>query len=212
MTTLYLVRHGESEGNAAFDRGLYLENTLMGSCLTAVGIQQSKEVAQKLKKFPVKAIYSSHLCRAQMTAKIIAQEFNFPVYTREKFKERVKGKLNGKSEEEIRRHYPFIFGDPNTLSHEEMLNWKLFTDMETAQETISRFINELKALSHTHPHETIVVVTHGNVLRCFLADLEFGSFQQLGSGSVKNCAYIKISTDTKNFFIHETVGVKLHGS
>lgn len=209
MTTFYIVRHGESEGNASFKQGVYLEKTQYGSDLTEVGKKQSQEVAIKLKDLPIKAVYSSHLRRAQRTAEIIASEFNLPVHINEYLQERVKGKLGGKTQEEIVKEYPFVFGDPDTLSHDEMLSWKLFDDMETVREAVGRFKNELFVLTKEYPGQSIVVVTHGNVMRSLLTDLGFGSFQQLSSGSVKNGAFVKVETDGKSYVIQETVGVSL---
>lgn len=63
MTTLYLVRHAESEGNLyGRAHGLY------DGHLTKLGRGQAKLLARRLKDVPFDAFYSSPLCRAKQTA------------------------------------------------------------------------------------------------------------------------------------------------
>lgn len=66
--TIYLVRHGESEGNKAG-----IDNTTT-TPLTTKGEQQAKEVANSLKDLGVTNIISTNTTRTQATASIIAKE------------------------------------------------------------------------------------------------------------------------------------------
>jgi broad specificity phosphatase PhoE len=70
-TTLFLVRHGQSEWNR--------DGRFQGqgdSPLTALGHAQVCRVAQRLQSEPVAALYSSDLGRAWQTAEIIVQHNN----------------------------------------------------------------------------------------------------------------------------------------
>lgn len=63
---LYLVRHGESDGNAA--KRFVLDHK---GGLTAMGIRQAGKLAKRFKKLPVDIIISSDFKRATDTARII---------------------------------------------------------------------------------------------------------------------------------------------
>ncbi len=79
-TTLYLIRHAQSEGNAHYERGLgRLPPTELGSDLTSLGLAQAQELAQELQSVPFSAVYSSHLLRAQHTARFLAEPWSLTV-------------------------------------------------------------------------------------------------------------------------------------
>ncbi|MDQ3063232.1 MAG: histidine phosphatase family protein, partial [Acidobacteriota bacterium] len=63
ITKLYLVRHGQSDGNAEGRFGGHSPTPL-----SALGLQQADLTAQVLAKEKINAIYSSDLFRAVQTA------------------------------------------------------------------------------------------------------------------------------------------------
>ena len=65
MTTIYLVRHGEAEGNA-FRRihGQY------DSMLTPTGFRQVEALARRFREIPVDACFASDLTRTSLTAPV----------------------------------------------------------------------------------------------------------------------------------------------
>ena len=66
MTTIYLVRHGEAEGNA-FRRihGQY------DSMLTPTGFRQVEALARRFREIPVDACFASDLTRTSLTARAV---------------------------------------------------------------------------------------------------------------------------------------------
>ena len=62
-TVIYLIRHGESEGNL---KRICLGNTDLG--LTEKGREQAEKTAKALSPVDIDAIYSSDLIRAVQTA------------------------------------------------------------------------------------------------------------------------------------------------
>lgn len=64
MTTIIIVRHGESQGNA---QNIFLGHTNMD--LTELGKQQAQKTAQYLQNYKIDAIFASDLDRAYNTAK-----------------------------------------------------------------------------------------------------------------------------------------------
>jgi broad specificity phosphatase PhoE len=67
IKTIYLIRHGESVGNA----GTFRQDGL--SPLTEKGILQSTHLAQRMKSLPIEVIVSSSMVRAKQTALILSQ-------------------------------------------------------------------------------------------------------------------------------------------
>ena len=68
-TTIYLVRHGETEANVT--------NTLQGQSdvpLNANGVEQAQLAGRRLRSKPFDVIWSSDLSRAAVTAREIAGE------------------------------------------------------------------------------------------------------------------------------------------
>jgi probable phosphoglycerate mutase len=73
MSTIILLRHGESEDTA--------KNIISGQRdvpLTDNGRNQAEEAAWKIARLGIKRIISSDLARARDTAKIIARELGLP--------------------------------------------------------------------------------------------------------------------------------------
>lgn len=76
MIKLYLVRHGETDGNA--------QQWYQGSTdvpLNARGIVQAKYLGDFLKDEQFTAVYSSDLLRAEKTAELVAAPHRLPVTT-----------------------------------------------------------------------------------------------------------------------------------
>ncbi|MBP7098501.1 MAG: histidine phosphatase family protein, partial [Prevotella sp.] len=91
MTTLYLVRHGETVDNAA--------QILQGQCqgqLNEKGIEQAKEVCEKMKNCDIDVFISSDLKRAYDTCRIIAAPHNKDVEQTSLIRERDWGDFTGK--------------------------------------------------------------------------------------------------------------------
>ena len=67
MTTIYLVRHAQAEGN------LYRRfHGHFNTTLTATGQQQLPYLSRRVADIPLSAVYSSDLTRARRTAEAIA--------------------------------------------------------------------------------------------------------------------------------------------
>lgn len=207
--TLYILRHAESQGSVNAKKGIEQKiSNALESDLSPNGILQAEKIAKKFFRVHFDAIFSSHLLRAHRTAKIISKERNLEVITKEALRERIKGTLNGKSELQIRTELGDLYGNPQILTHEEMLKFKMFNDMESAEEAISRFITIIREIAITYPGKKILVVTHGNMIRLLLIHLGYATFSQLPSGSIQNTGYIILNCDGVELEIVKTYGVK----
>ena len=67
--------------------------------------------------------------------------------------------------------------------------------------------DKVKSKPIGNPGKTILVVSHGGVMRYLLIHLGFGTYTNLPTGSIGNTAYIKLETDGVDFFVKETKGI-----
>jgi broad specificity phosphatase PhoE len=204
LTTIYIVRHGETEWN--------VEKLIQGqkdSSLTKKGEAQAKMLAKELGHIYFNAVFSSDLLRAKRTAEIIVLEKKLAVKTSQALRERAFGKHEGKSIELFRKELSHLFNEYSRLSTEEKFRFKFDKDIESEGEAVSRFITLLRELAVAYAGKTILVVTHGAVMRYFLIHAGFGTHQTLPSSekTIENTAYIKVESDGVDFFIKETKGI-----
>lgn len=206
-TVIYLIRHGQSQGNIRYTQGFGLEAGFLGTPLSDKGISQAQQLVEKFKDIPIDVVYASPLLRAKQTAEILVNNRNINIIYKGNLRERDRGNLNGMPEAEIRQTYKALYGDPNVLSESEMWNYQLFPDMETASMAVERFTNTLRDIVIEHEGKTVLVVSHGNVIRSFLVKIGYATFKQIPRDSLANTGYIKLETDGVKFSVLETSGL-----
>lgn len=142
----YMIRHGETEANAAQIMAGRLDTPL-----TAKGREQAMAAGRVLAALPIRpqAIYHSTLSRARDTAMIMNEELNLPLFADHDLQEIHAGDLEGAPYEECRALFT---GWPNLPNGETHLNFF---------ERIKR--GKLRALSGSH--EPVLIVCHGGVMR-----------------------------------------------
>ena len=91
-TTLFLVRHGETEDNVR----QIMQGQSQGR-LTLHGVEQAETLARQLADEPIDAFLSSDLRRAVDTAAILAAPHHLPVETTPLLRERDWGDFTGRS-------------------------------------------------------------------------------------------------------------------
>lgn len=200
--TIYLVRHGETEWN--------LINRMQGhknSPLTQSGKLQTRALAKSLKQLKFSAIYSSDLGRARETAEILALEHRLAVITNKLLRERYFGRLEGRLWSELNLELKDMLKSRESLADKDRFHHKLFPEIESDSDIISRLITFLREVAIAHINQKILVVSHGGILRAFLIHLGFGSHQDLPAGSISNSGYIILRSDGTDFFIDKTVGI-----
>ena len=156
-TTLFAVRHGETEWNLSGKQQGHLD-----SPLTEAGVTQATAVAEGLVGRGIEAMYSSDLGRALRTAEIIAERLELPVHLDEGLRERHLGSMQGMTKGEFQRECPeecaaFETGDPEYQ----------FPGGESARERYERCVRGATELALRHPGQCILVVAHGGVLSSF---------------------------------------------
>lgn len=101
ITRLYLIRHGQSAGNAEGRFGGH-----GATPLSALGMKQAEMTAKALVKENITAIYSSDLLRAVKTAEYLADLAQLDINATPAFRERHVGVLEGLTFDESKERYP----------------------------------------------------------------------------------------------------------
>lgn len=203
LTKIYIVRHGETDANI---KKLYGANP--DATLTDKGREQVSLLANNLKDIHFDAILSSDMIRAKQTAKIIAKERNLKVLTKKAMHERSYGKLDGKTEAEIRQEIKELYDVYVSSSDKERYFTRLTDDMETVEEAVSRFLLTLREIAVGYSGKTVLVVSHAILMRGLLVHLGHVDYHEIDSSCIDNTAYIHLDSDGIDFFIKETVGIR----
>jgi phosphoserine phosphatase len=153
MTTLYLVRHGESEANA---KGIFAGQT--DSPLTQRGRAQAEAVALALGHVPLDRIVSSDLSRTRDTAAVIARDRGLTVEPLRELREIDLGSAVGKSWDESR-------GIPG-YDPERFTQWP---GGESLDQVVARALPVVDRLVRESAGKQICVVGHGGVTRILVS-------------------------------------------
>jgi broad specificity phosphatase PhoE len=139
VTTLLLVRHGETDWNA--------DGRLQGQTdrpLSDYGRRQAQKLAGELADERFEAIYASDLSRARETAEIVGKHLGLLVALDPDLREKDWGNWEGLTALERDR---VDFVGESTEAHSE------------------RMLRALRRISEQHPATRVLVVTHGGSMR-----------------------------------------------
>jgi broad specificity phosphatase PhoE len=202
--TFYIVRHGESKDNA---NGILAGHT--DNELTETGKAQALERAQDFKDFKFDAVFSSDLARARQTAEIARVNHELVVNTKEIIRERNFGEFEGKTIEEYVQLNRDIIERLKDATEAEKMDFKPYDSYESNNEASSRMLTFLREIAVSYPGKTVLIVSHGAIIRSTMMRLGFYKYHELPSLSVSNLAYFKIRSDGTDFFLEETKGVNI---
>lgn len=202
-TTIYILRHGESEGNIKQILGFSPEVKL-----TDKGIQQVKDFSNIFSSIQFECIFSSDLLRAKHTAEILAEEKKIPIKIRKNLRERSYGRLNGKTQKEIKTELKDLYNQYLKMNDKDKYYFKLVEDMETVDDVVSRLMSILKEIIRVYSGRTILVVSHVTPMRGLLVHLGYVDYHEIDSNCIENTAYIKLESNGIDFSIKETFGIR----
>jgi probable phosphoglycerate mutase len=175
VTVLHLIRHGESEWNAA--------GRLQGQAdpvpLTARGRRQAEEAARELRSRDIAGLHSSDLLRAVQTAEVIGVALHLPVERDSGLREQSYGELEGLSSAQVLADAPYDFTDPDARA----------IGGESLRDVHERIGPRLEFYLERYAGRECVLVSHGDVIRAALAWLDGsepgkGSWRDTPNGSV----------------------------
>ncbi len=170
------------------------------SPLTETGRLQALERGTELKDVHFDAVYSSDLARAKHTAELIALERDLEVKTTELLRERNFGIYEGRNHEDVEKENKELFERYNALSDKERHMTKLHESVEGNDAVLVRFMTVLREIALVHPGETVMVASHGGIMRSFLGHFD----EKYYSMRIHNTGWVKISCDGIDFKILET--------
>lgn len=163
MTTIYLIRHAEAEGNI-FRRlhGQY------NSAITRNGMRQIAALAERFADVPIDAVYASDLIRTQTTAAAIYRPKHLPLRTDPRFREMKCG---------VWEDVPF--GQFDRLDRESSYNFSHHPRIWCAEGSepfavyTGRFLAALNEVVRENEGKAVAIFSHGMVLRGILQTLFF---------------------------------------
>jgi broad specificity phosphatase PhoE len=205
-TTIYIVRHGQSEVNIQEEKET-LDKSFWdagASPLTELGIKQAKELAKKLKDIHFDAAFSSNLLRAKQTLEILIVGRNIPFESINTIHERKQGneywKLSKPERKKLEEAVQY-------LEEEEKFFHKVTPDSESAEEAVNRFQAFLDTVVLLYKGKQILVVNHGGLMRFLLMKIGWAKFDELPSGSIENTGYYVLETDGETHIVREAHGI-----
>ena len=154
----YLVRHGQSEGNA---REIILGHTDLG--LTELGLRQAECTADALAAVEFDRIYSSDLLRAMQTAEPNARKRGMVVEPEARLREIFCGDWDGKSVKEIaEKQHDLFFGPWRSI-----FGTFCMPNGESVPHLAERIYDCLADLGRRHLGEVVLCATHAAAIRAF---------------------------------------------
>jgi 2,3-bisphosphoglycerate-dependent phosphoglycerate mutase len=157
VTRLYLIRHGQSAGNAEGRFGGHGPTPL-----SELGRKQAEITGEALARENITAIFSSDLYRAVQTAEPLSRLTGLPIHTKAAFRERHVGVLEGLTFDESKQNHP---KDYYALVNRNFHH--VISRGESYRQLVRRSMNELWELLRNHQGERITVFSHTGAI-CFM--------------------------------------------
>ena len=157
VTKLYLIRHGQSDGNAEGRFGGHGPTPL-----SPLGQKQAEATAKLLTREGVNAIYSSDLHRALQTAEPLSKLTGIPIIQTSAFRERNVGVLEGLTFDESKQTFP---DDYYALVNRNVHH--VITDGESYRHLLRRSTTQLWEILRDHMGGRIAIFSHTGAI-CFM--------------------------------------------
>jgi 2,3-bisphosphoglycerate-dependent phosphoglycerate mutase len=155
-TRVTIVRHGETEWNAA----MRLQGK-QNSNLSRTGKIQVERVAQELAKRTFDILITSDLGRAVDTAKAINTFHSLVIAPDTRLRERNFGVMEGLTREEIQEKHPGVFEE----YHKRKDTYEI-PGGESLVQFYNRVSQALESIVEKNRGKNILIVAHGGVLDC----------------------------------------------
>jgi len=174
MTTILLIRHGESAANR--------DDMFAGNYdaeLLPRGFEQARCSAEFIKEnYKVDKVYASDLQRAYNTGKCVADAFGLEVIPDRKLREINAGGWDGVKYDVIHKRWP-----------DEWVTW--MSDLskgtcpggETVVELSERVFGEITRIAKENDGKTVVVASHATPVRTAYAMAKYGSIERIEENS-----------------------------
>lgn len=188
MTTIYLIRHGEAEGNR-YRRchGQY------DSIITDNGYRQIAALAKRMENVPLDAAYSSDLTRTQTTALAVTRTHDLPLRLEPRLREVGVGVWEDKTWAWLAR-----FDTARLVAfNSDAQNWSV-EGGETMAQVRDRMLAALRDIIAANPDRRVAVVSHGMALRALVGTLNGLTLPEIDrTGHAENTAVTKLEADER---------------
>jgi broad specificity phosphatase PhoE len=177
MGVFHLLRHGE-HGLL----GKVLAGRMPGVGMTERGRAEITAQAERLAGDKIAAIYSSPLQRTRESAEIVAERLGLPITFRDDLIELDFGEWTGATFDSIR-------ADPRWQAWSTQRSLATIPGGESMRAVQQRIVGAIVELNERHLHETVVLVSHGDVIRSALVyalgmPLDFYNRIEVAQGSI----------------------------
>lgn len=195
MTTLVLVRHGETVWHA--------ENRYAGVSdisLTSRGYEQAAELARWAGTAGLSAVWTSTLSRAQLTARPCAEAAGTPLRIDARLRELDFGDAEGLTRAEMREQFPAAL---NAFHADPVADH--LPGGEDPTNAAQRFTECLHDIAADQPEGRVLVVAHTTAIRlalCQMLGVPLREYRRLFP-FVRNCALTEIRLDGGRFAVTE---------
>lgn len=172
-----------------------LAGRLPGVHLNEQGRSEAARVAERLKQFPIKSIFSSPMERCRETAEPLARAMNLPVQIHEAFTEVDFGEWQGAEMKSLAE-------DPHWKHWNHFRTGHVLPGGETMVQIQWRFASELIRLKNEHHDEHVAIFSHGDPIRAGLCywlgmPLDFLTRLRVDPGSINI-----VSVDDRTAIVH----------
>lgn len=174
-----LVRHAETEWN---QRGIIQGHR--DSPLTARGALETSALLAALTDYPIACVYASPLGRAWQMGQALAGYFHCPLVANTALKEQAFGHYEGMPSAQLRDEHPYeaaaLFAQDAAFCP---------PGGESLAQASQRIIDFLQQQQKTAAHQTLCIVTHGQVSQGVLALLKEGKIDNFSRYAQPNASY-----------------------
>ena len=186
MTTIIMVRHGESEANR--------NNVFAGSFdadLQPRGVLQAEKTAEFIaQNYKIDKIYASDLKRAFKTGKAVADRMGIEIVPDCRLREISAGKWEGMRFDDIAMEYPEAY----IVWRTDLGNARC-TDGESTRELGDRILAALTEIAEQNEGKTVLIATHATPVRAMQTHCIYGDF-----GRMKDVKWVSNASVSEFFY------------
>ena len=186
MTTVYLVRHAEAEGNLYRRAQGHLDATI-----TDRGYRQIAALAKRFEDVPIDAVYASDLARTQTTALSVTVSRRLPLTVLPDLREIGVGVWEDQTWAQI----GYFEKEQLVRFNTDIEHWHI-PGGESIDAVRERMLRALKKIITENPNRTVAAFSHGMALRTLVGTLMGLSTHEIDStGHAENTAVTKLECD-----------------
>lgn len=187
MTTLLLIRHGETWLNREDAFGGFIDTKL-----TDIGYQQAVLTAEYIfQNYDVEKVYASDLVRAFETGKVVATRIGVELIPERDMREIYGGVWENEKYATLCEKYPEEYG-----LWLKNIGKARCVGGESIQELADRVFSSFTRIAEENPGKTIVIATHATPIRVIQSIIEHGDLENMQQEAwVSNASVTEIVYD-----------------